>query len=129
MNIVEELFNKYQQDYAVKIMPATTEQIVTFIKNCKKYNVPEKIVEELTNYFKMNNNFFNYFLCDDERIFEWYQEQNCIWLGQRDLWTFRCLVDKHRYAIGDAMNESFGDNYEFDSVYEMLDSFLSGKTI
>lgn len=55
--------------------------------------------------------------------------KSCLWLGQRDLWTFRCLVNKHKYAIGDAGDESFGEDYEFDTIEEMLQAFLSGEKI
>lgn len=66
-----------------------------------------------------------YFECDNILIFECY-EQGCLWLGQRDLWTFRCLLEKHKYAIGDASEDSFGGDYEFDTIEDMLQAFLSG---
>jgi hypothetical protein len=129
MNRIQELFNKYNDDaYEYLCTPATTKQLEMFKKNCKEYQVPDEIVSELLEYYKLNNNFFNYFECDDLMIFEWY-EDGCLWLGQRDLWTFRCLVDKHKYAIGAAGDDSFGDDYEFDTIEEMLEAFLSGEKI
>ncbi len=129
MNRIQDMFNKYNdEDYEYDCEPATEEQLQTFQKNCKTYNVPSAITEELLEYYKLNNNFFEYFECDDITIFEWY-EDGCLWLGQRDLWTFRCLIDKHKYAIGDAGDESFGNDYEFDTIEEMLEAFLSGEKI
>lgn len=129
MNRVQELFDKYNDEcYEYSCRPATEKQLLVFLENCKTHNVPAEIVDELAEYYKLNNNFFEYFECDDSTIFEWY-EQGCLWLGQRDLWTFRCLVDEHKYAIGDAGDDSFGEDYKFDTIEEMLQAFLSGEKI
>jgi hypothetical protein len=129
MSRIEELFNKYPKDYEVSITPATDEQIAIFVNNCKKYDIPETIKAELVEYYRLNNNFFNYFTCDDSMLFEWFDEDNCLWLGQRDLWTFRCLVGRHKYSIGDAGYHSFSPHHEFDTIEEMLEAFLSGQAI
>ena len=92
------------------------------------YGVLTEIMNELVTYYKLNNNFFEYFECDDILIFECYEE-GCLWLEQRDLWTFRYLLKKHKYAIGDASEDSFGEDYEFDTIEEMLQAFLSGEKI
>lgn len=131
MNRLQELFNKYNDEcYEYFVKPATEEQLQVFLENCKTRNIPDNIIDELLEYYKLNNNFFDYFECDDLMIFEWYDEgDRCLWLGQRDLWTFRCLVDKHKYTIGDAGDDSFGEDYEFDTIEEMLRAFLSGEKI
>ena len=85
MNKIQKIFDKYDNEFCeYKCKPATEKQIQAFIENCKTYNVPAEIVSELVEYYKLNNNFFDYFECDDSAIFEWY-EQDCLWLGQRDL--------------------------------------------
>ena len=129
MNKIQELFDQYNDEcYKYSCEPATEAQIQIFVENCKTHVVPADIINELVEYYKLNNNFFKYFICDDLLIFEWY-DQGCLWLGQRDLWSFRCLVDKHKYAIGDAGNDSFGEDYEFDTIEEMLHAFLSGEKV
>jgi len=129
VNRIQELFDKYIDEcYEYSCEPATEKQLQVFLENCKNHNVPVEIIDELVEYYKLNNNFLEYFNCDDPEIFEWY-EDGCLWLGQRDLWTFRCLVNKHKYAIGDAGDESFGEDYEFDTIEEMLQAFLSGEKI
>lgn len=128
-NRIQALFDKYKDgEYNYSCQSATESQLQEFIKNCMTYGVPAKIADELVAYYKLNNNFFEYFECDDLTIFEWYEE-GCLWLGQRDLWTFRCLLEKHKYAIGDASEDSFGEDYEFDTIEEMLQAFLSGDKI
>ena len=133
MNRIQEIFDMYDYDNKYHgeryiCEPATKKQLELFFKNCKTYNVPEKITNELAEYYKLNNNFFKYFTCDDLAIFEWYK-YGCLWLGQRDLWSFTCLVNKHKYAIGDAGNYSFGEDYEFDTIEKMLHAYLSGDKI
>ena len=130
MNHIQEIFNKYdtRRGETMICKPATEKQLGAFRRNCKKHNIPEKIVSELVEYYKLNDNFFNYFKCDDIDIFEWVK-YGSLWLGQRDLWSFTCLISKHKYAIGDARNESFGEDYEFDTIEEMLTAFLSGEKV
>ncbi len=131
-NRIYNLFYKYKEKlcYRIKIIPATENEIQEFIKNCKKYNVPEDGVKKLVEYYKMNNNFFNYTTCNDLLLFEWYNDVHKeLWLGQRDDTTFRYIGSINKFAIGDASNPSYGKDYEFDSIEEMLESFLSGKTI
>lgn len=123
-NRIQVLFDKYRDNYRLSCKPATENQLHGFWKNCMDYGVPAEIMDDLVAYFKLNNSFFGYFECD----FEWY-EQGCLWLGQRDLWTFRCLLKKHKYAIGDASEDSFGEDYEFDTIEQMLQAFLSGDKI
>jgi len=130
MNEIQALFDRYKdkclerlcRDYICE--PATQEQLQVFLTNCKVHDVPIKITNELVDYHKQNNSFFDYFRCDDLSIFEWH-EGNCLWLGQVDFWTFRCLISKHKYAIGDASDDSFGKDYEFDTIEQMLQTFLS----
>jgi len=50
-----------------------------FLENCKNHNVPVEIIDELVEYYKLNNNFLEYFNCDDPEIFEWYEELPMAW--------------------------------------------------
>ena len=128
---IQEIFDKYDGDcYDYEVSPATEEQLNTFLKNCRERGIPEDIVSELLAYYKQTNNFFDYTRCDDLLLFEWYDnDDDCLWLGQRDMWSFRCLIGKRKYAIGDAGDASFGEDYEFDTIEEMLIAFLSGEKI
>ena len=129
MNRIQEIFAMYNNECCEYVCePATERQVQIFLENCGIYNIPQEIANELAEYYTLNNNFFEYFTCDDPTIFEWY-EDGCLWLGQRDLWTFRCLIDSHKYAIGSGGDMSFGEEYEFDTIEEMLQAFLSGDKV
>ena len=124
----KSLLEKYEKRWGADIVPATDEQMKQFVSNCKKHNIPQSIQEELIEFYKICKSFFGYCECDDEMIFEWI-DQDCLWLGQQDLWTFRCLINKHKYSIGDAGSDSFGEEYEFNTIWEMLEGYLSERTI
>lgn len=129
MNRIQEIFDRYDdENYRYTCKPATEAQLQVFLQNCRAHGVPDAITKELAAYYKLNNNFFEYFTCDDSAIFEWL-EDGCLWLGQTDLWSFRCLIHKHKYAIGDGGNDSFGEAYEFDTIEEMLHAFLSKERL
>ena len=109
-----------------EIIPATEEQIASFRKNCDEREVPEKIKEELTDYYRQNNSFFNYFTCDDVGIFEWWDDYRELWLGCIDMDVYRYSTEKGKYTIGDAGDPSYGEEFEFDSIEEMLVAALGG---
>ena len=127
-NRIQALFDKYRDNYKLSCKPATEKELQEFRKNCIAYGIPTEIMNQLVEYYKLNNNFFGYFECDNILIFEWC-DQGCLWLGQSDMWTFRCLLKKHKYAIGDASEDSFGEDYEFNTIEEMLQTFLSGNKV
>ena len=131
---VKELFDKYCKvendgEYIVHgatftLKPATDEELDRFKKLCAEYNVEQRIVEELTDYYSQNNNFFDYFICDDRALFEWWGDD-----GQRSIWL-GCLDDDdcfiyddidHKYGIGFAGSKDIG---EYDTLMEMLEAYL-----
>ena len=64
-NRIQTLFDKYRDNYKLSCKPATESQLIEFQKNCMNYGVPSEIMDELVAYYKLNNNFFGYFECDD----------------------------------------------------------------
>lgn len=119
--------NKYEWDLigrTFEIIPANNEEIASFRKNCESHNVPAKIENELTAYYRQNNNFFNYFSCDDLSIFEWWDERKELWLGCVDMDVFRYCSGIGKYTIGDVGDVSYGDKYEFDSIEDMLNAIF-----
>ena len=130
-NAVYNLFLKYKDVYksAVEIKPASKNELSIFKKNCKIYHVHKDVVRKLLEYYKMHKKFFSYFSCDEEDIFEFYDDEKWLRLGHKDFWVFRYVEESKKFTIGDASNLSFGEEYEFDSIMEMLESFISGKTV
>lgn len=128
---LKELFEKYCalskwgyvcNGHCVELTPATEEEIKVFRTICDKYGVEQKIVDELEEYYRQNNNFFDYFRCDEESLFEWWDEdQKCIWFGCVDDDSFIYDANTHKYAIGEAGSNSFG---EYDTFMEMLEAYL-----
>ncbi len=128
-NSIYNLFDRYSDllDCDVSIEPATPDELNCFINNYHKYNILDEEISDLLDYYKLNNNVFNYYKCDDIAIFEWYDTEKSLWLGQKDLYTFRYFPKEGKYTIGDASSISFGPDYEFKSITEMLEAFISKR--
>lgn len=109
--------------HCISLKPATEEELEGFREHCKEYNVEQSVVEELERYYKQNNSIFNYFVCDDRTLFDWWEddEQRSIWLGCLDDDSFIYDDIHHKYAIGFAGSNDLG---EYDSLMEMLETYL-----
>ena len=104
--------------------PATEEKLAKFIANCQKRNIPQAIQDELAAFYSVHESVLHYFECDDDTIFRWLDDgRDCLWLGQKDMDTFRYIVSTNKYTIGDASNASYGDKYEFGTLYDMLKGY------
>ena len=128
---VKELYAKYCKKYddryicrghLVSLVPATEEQLKSFTALCREYKVEQHIVDELVEYYKQANKLFNH-SCDDPILFEWWEddEQKSIWLGGLDCDSFVYDDLLHKYAIGIAGGNDFG---EYDTLMEMLEAYL-----
>ena len=86
----------------VTLEPATEEELESFKKLCAEYNVEQRIVDELAEYYSQNKSLFGYFTCDDRGLFEWWQDdaQRSIWLGCADDDCFIYDDIDHKYGIG-----------------------------
>lgn len=113
-------------DHCFDITPATEEELKSFKKNCQKHGVEGGVVAELIAFYRQSNSLFNYFTCDDEMIFEWWQDRKELWLGNLDMDTFRYSADRKKYGIGDASDFAYGEEYEFDILEEMIEAYLRG---
>ena len=129
---VKELFDKYCKiedgEYivhgqCVTLEPATEEELESFKKLCAEYNVEQRIVDELAEYYSQNKSLFGYFTCDDRGLFEWWQDdgQRSIWLGCAGDDCFIYDDIGHKYGIGFAGNKDIG---EYDTLMEMLEAYL-----
>ena len=123
----EALIKRFDEGYYGEFegcTPATDEKLAKFIDNCQKRSIPQAIQDELVEYYKVHDNLIGHG-CDDEIIFEWldYHNKDCLWLGQSDMDTIRCIVSTHKFTIGDASNVSYGEEYEFDTLYDMLKGY------
>lgn len=129
---VKELFDKYctledgeyiVHGHCVTLEPATKEELESFKNLCAEYNVEQRIVDELTEYYSQNKSFFGYFICDERELFEWWgvDGQRSIWLGCVDDDCFIYDDIDHKYGIGFAGNKDVG---EYDTLMEMLEAYL-----
>ena len=129
---VKDLFEKYCTKteegkylcrcHRVTLRPASAEELQTFRDHCEEYGVEQQVEDELAEFYSQTNSLFNYFVCNDESIFEWWEdEEKSLWLGCMDDETFVYNAEHRKYAIGYAGSSDIG---EYDSIIEMLEAYL-----
>lgn len=111
----------YGSDYEIK--PATKEQIEIFTKRALDHGVERKIINQLVDFYEVANHFYyeiiiGFHPCDDATIFEWWDEKE-LWLGQKDFYTLRWANGK--FCLGDAGDISFSEEYECDTLIELIE--------
>ena len=129
---VKELFDKYCKKegdeyicrgHYVSLDPASEEEIDAFKAMCGKFGVEQRVLDELVEYYSQSNSLFNYFVCNDLAMFDWWdgENQRSIWLGCLDDVSFIYDDIDHTYAIGEAGSKDLG---EYATLMEMLEAFL-----
>lgn len=113
-------------DHCFRVEPASEEALKSFEENCLKYGIEDRICAELLDFYRQSNSLFNFFSCDDETIFEWWQDSKELWLGNLDMDTFRYSAERRKYGIGAASNFSYGKEYEFDTLEDMIEAYVKG---
>ena len=115
-----------KDSHTYEIVPAKETELDAFKVHCETNNIPKDVIEDLSAYYKQNNNFFNYYSCDDLGIFEWWDDYKELWLGCVDMDVFRYSSDLGKYTIGDVGNVSYSELCEFDTIEEMLIAHFEG---
>lgn len=120
--LLEPLFKRCEE----KMVPANEKQINYFKKKSTEKKVPKRAIEQLIEFYKISNGVpcldsSDFHSCDDKIIFEWWSNKE-LWLGQRDSDTIRWKENK--FCLGDASNVSYGKEYEFDFLSDLLEKAL-----
>jgi len=117
--LLEPLFDLFDKSFP----PTSVEMFVKFHKQTLKLNVPDTVVEQLTDFYKVTNGVpnldgFIFFGCVGTNLFEWWNEKEELWLGSRDNDILRWKDG--RFCLGDANNVSYFAEYEFSTLGELL---------
>ena len=121
---IKKLFGNLENADDYKISPATNEQIEIFIKVATEKQVPQTVIAQLTDLYEVAND-YNYEIimafhcCTDEIIFEFWDDERELWLGQRDYNMLRWANGK--FCLGDASNASFGEEYEAETLIQLIE--------
>lgn len=108
------------------IKPATKEQIDLFANRAIENKIEPNVIKQLVELYSVADSFYfeiviGFHSCDDLIIFEWWDDKE-LWLGQRDFNTLRWKNDK--FCLGDASNISYSDEYQFDSLIELIEGCI-----
>jgi hypothetical protein len=114
---------KLFDEYGKTPTPATGKSLNAFIKRASEREVPEEVVAELSSFYSFANNVpLGVHPCDDLVIFEWWDDDHQLWLGQRDFYTLRWADG--RYCVGDAGDVSLSPADEFGTFAEAIERIL-----
>jgi hypothetical protein len=104
--------------------PAEQSAVSEFAENSRKRNIPECVTRQLTEFYEIADALFvdgvEIHSCDDEILFEWWDEDGELWLGGSDSDVFRWSGEKGKFCMGDASDVSYGEDHEFDTFAELL---------
>ena len=89
----------------------------------KSKNIPTNVINQLIEFYEISNGIpcldsFEFHSCNDKILYEWWNRQE-LWLGTRDMDILRW--SKGRFCLGDASNTSYGRDYEFTSLIDLLE--------
>lgn len=118
-NLLQPLFDQYQEI----MTPADNHLLNSFKQSAQQRGVPESVIAELITFYSFTNGIpcldgFDFYACHDEILFEWWEKQGVLWLGQRDFYVLRWA--NNRYCLGDASDNSFSKMHEFRSLFDLL---------
>lgn len=107
------------------IVPTDENSLTDFCSRAAERGVPASVVGELVEFYRISNGTpcfdgFSLHRCDDEILFEWWEDDRELWLGQRDCDVLRWADDK--FCLGDASNISYGEEYEFPTLVDLLET-------
>ncbi|MBB2951144.1 hypothetical protein [Sphingobacterium sp. JUb56] len=107
-----------------ELAPATSLQITVFIERAAAKKVPENVIAQLVELYEVADGYVNYmvigfFNCDDETIFEWWDDYQELWIGQRDFNTLRWANGK--FCLGDASSISYDKFYESPTLVGLIE--------
>lgn len=111
-------------DYDREMSPANAGALAVFLRRAAEKGVPSKAIDQLAEFYTVTDGVpcldsFDFHRCDDVTLFEWWDDEE-LWLAQRDFYTMRWSHGK--FCLGDAGTVSFGNEYEFDSLTELLEA-------
>jgi len=121
---IKELLSNLENADDYMSQSATSEQIETFIKIATEKQVPQNVITQLVELYEVADEYcyeitMAFHSCTDEIIFEWWDDDRVLWLGQRDYNTLRWADGK--FCLGDTSDTSFGEEYEAETLIQLIE--------
>lgn len=124
LELIKRLLEIFVRDNK-KIVPADENLLADFCRRAAERGLPDSVVGELVEFYRISNGTpcfdgFSLHRCDDEILFDWWEDYRELWLGQRDCDVLRWADGK--FCLGDASNISYGEEYEFPTLVHLLEA-------
>lgn len=112
--LLTPLFYQYRKT----IRPASKRALNLFRARAAGHGVPGEVIDELVRFYSVVSevpclNSLSIYRCDDLIIFEWWDQQRDLWLGQCDFYILRWSQAKNRFCFGSVDNISFSPSDEY----------------
>ncbi|BHH82405.1 hypothetical protein [Desulforhopalus sp. 52FAK] len=123
---IKTLIKPLFDEYGAEILPASSIQVESFRSTALRRGVPISAIGQLVKFYQITNGIpcldgFDFHRCEDEILYEWWDELE-LWLGAKDDDVLRWVDNK--FCIGDTANLSYGKEYEFDSLVELIENSM-----
>lgn len=123
LNLVKPLFDEFKY----KITPSKKEDIDLFRLKIIEHKIPEKILHELLDFYKISNGIpcldIDFHDCLNKNLYEFWETEKSLWLGSRDSDIFRWVNNK--YCIGTVTEYSYSQEHEFETLYDLLNKAIN----
>lgn len=121
--LLKPLFLEMEQER----VPADEETIGNFRTEAEERGVPKEVIDQLAEYYRVSEgeeelDGYCMHACDDAVLYEWWEDDHELWLGGRDDDVYRWSGGK--FCIGDASNVSYGEEYEFPTLVELIEKIV-----
>ena len=121
---IKELLEPLFKLFYKRFIPTSVEMFVQFHKQTLTLNVPDTVVEQLTDFYKVSNGVpnldgFIFHGCKGKNLFECWVKKEEIWLGSRDNDILRWK--NGQFCLGDANTLSYSADYEFPTLSGLLE--------
>jgi len=98
--------------------PAEISTIDEFVKRAEEHGVPADVIKHLVEIYQVSHGGL-FHECDDMILFEWWEDDGSLWLASCDCDIIRWIDGK--FCLGDASDYSYGDEYEFDNLLDLIE--------
>ncbi|MCL2148854.1 MAG: glycerol-3-phosphate dehydrogenase/oxidase [Methanomassiliicoccaceae archaeon] len=124
---IRELLAPLFEESGKEMRPADGAAVEALMRRLAKMGVPPEAAEQLADLYRVTDGVpcldsLDIHACGDDILFEWEGEGVPLWIGQRDMDSL--MWADGRFRLGDASGESYGEEYEFESLAGLLEAAL-----
>jgi hypothetical protein len=123
-SVLKPLFDFHDM---VELKPSSPAHLQMLRKQLEYIGLPSYHICDLIAFYSVCDgngaDCFQFHAANDPVIFEWWQDDRQLWLGQRDMDLYRLAGNK--FCIGSVGRDSLGNDYEFENMSGLLTKIIN----